>query len=132
MCTGPPIVAPNWLERPGVCSGVPGAIFPEASPSLYCRREKCWVAFQRCCQCWSYSEPWNLLVPALVITLTVAPEVWPTEASKSVVPILNSTTASEGGTNPTRRPVPVTTAPSIAYSFWPTPPAVLNAEGPPL
>ena len=28
------------------------------------------AAFQRCCQCWSKSDPWNAFEPAFVITFT--------------------------------------------------------------
>ena len=69
---------------------------------------------------------------SLAFTLIVAPEVWPVAASNEDVSSLNSSTASDGGTNPTRRPVPVTGEPSIVYSFCPTPPAVLNEDVPPL
>ncbi len=49
-----------------------------------------------------------------------------------VVSSLNSSTASEGRTKATRWPVPVAGAPSMVYSFWPTPPMVLNDDVPPL
>ena len=73
-----------------------------------------------------------MFVPALVVALIVAPVVCPYAASNVTVSSLNSSTASGGGAKPARRLVPVTGAPSIVYSFWPTPPKVKKFEVPPL
>ena len=131
MITGPPMVAPGLLERPLCCFCESGLVLPLATASSKARRAKCCVAFQRCCQCWSYTVPWNLLVPDFVLRLTVAPEVCPKEASKLAVSRRNSPTASLGAMKATRLLDPVLGAPSMVYSFMPTPPAVLNADVPP-
>jgi hypothetical protein len=68
----------------------------------------------------------------LSVTLTIAPAVWPSPASKLAVWTLNSCTAPAGGTNATRRPLAMFGEPSRENSLPPVDPSALIDEVPPL
>src|ERR1039457_2042440 len=118
MRTGPPMLNPGWLSFPDDCWGAPGLMVPLAIPAWYASRVKCGAPFQRYFCAWSNPDPWYVVLPDFVVTLTYTPEVCPSEASNGEVSMRTSPTASEEGTNPARPPlVPVTGSPSSRNSL---------------
>ena len=71
-------------------------------------------------------------MPLLMVTLTVAPAVWPCWASNDAVSTLNSETAPAGGTKATRRPLAMLGVPSRVNSLPPEAPSVTMPDVPPL